>query len=141
MKKDLKLRIVSNAKKDEFIVEKKYFNIFWYSFNWDINIDGDSLFKIFPIFNIFVCGITFIISALICLIFNEGNSFLYVWKIIFSISEIGLILFIACVNPIYFTSYQGAEEYIKNIIKEDCSKKEITEFNWNGEKIIIEKKS
>ena len=94
-----------------YIVEKKYFEKYWYSFDWK------SFFETYIGMNFAIIFITFIISCVIKL--STDLIFFEIFKII------GLILCLLehtlCIlfNRISFETYNKAESFIKERLKED----------------------
>jgi hypothetical protein len=138
MKKDIKLRIVGNSNKNKFVVEKKYFNLFWYSFDFHNKDSDTTLIGLIMSISLFIAvgalGLTFIVK-----IFNMlDHSFTCCWKTSFIVLESIFIILLLIDNKIIFKTYKDAEDYIKEEIKNGNT--DITEFNWNGDNITIEKK-
>lgn len=122
MSKEIKWRIIQ--KKNKVVVQKKYFDFLWYSFDWEL------LGMFIPL--LFFSGI---ISASIGgILYICGLPFFYSSYVVFGLC----VLFVIVANQKEFDNYKDGEDFIKEKMKEKiCS--EITEFTWDGEKISIEK--
>ncbi len=114
--------------KNRYFVTKKYFNLFWYSFDWKAL--GEYFFSI--LFFIALCSV--IIAIPLAFLISITFIKCFFWTCGF------FTLLLTLINRREFKSYAEAEAYIKQELQEEL-KINITEITWDGQKISIEKKT
>jgi hypothetical protein len=113
--------------KNKYFVTKKYFNFFWYSFDW--GVFGHFFVPII----IFVAILAGLIALPIYFLLEITYTKCFFW------TYGSLFVLFLLINRREFESYAEAEAYIKKELEEEL-KNNVTEISWDGQTISIEKK-